>query len=237
MNKFRFNKLTVLLICLFCLNIYGQRKEISREDFFKAYQKAEENIKKFSYRIITEGQKYRENETNLFSTGRRLEEFVPPYKTRFLWEEKVIATNEISFIETVVAEGGEYERKNNENWVKKFIRPGYILLPKQETFKPKYYLTKNVKLNNKEADLYEIQYETESVTLKPKKDKGKREKFYRKEKHWISPDGLWLRKEFNNKEFLGNGFINKQISIYEYDPNIKIEAPIIKSELRIPVKP
>lgn len=172
--------------------------------------------------------------TRIFSAlSKRLEEFVPPYKTRIFREEKVIATNEISFIETIIADGGEYERINNEDWVKKFRNPGIVGLPIQgELFTPKYYLTNNVELNNKEADLYEIQYETESVTLKPEKDKGKRERFYRKEKYWISLDRLWLRKEFNNKDLFDGKFINKQISIYEYDPKIKIEATIIKSETK-----
>ena len=55
-------------------------------------------------------------------------------------------------------------------------------------------------------------------------------------RYWLSEENLLLKTESEIVD-KKNNVLSKQISIYDYDPNIKIEAPVIKEEQKSVGKP
>jgi len=90
----------------------------------------------------------------------------------------------------------------------------------------KYYLTENVQLNNQTADLFVLEIENKGQVTNPNTKEVSDFIDYRMEKHWISKDGLLLKWELTDRGINPEKIRSRRSWIYEYDPNIKIEAPI-----------
>ncbi len=98
MKKYKFIALSVILLCIAGLNIYGQKKEISKEEFFDAYKKTSK--KAATYRIIGRTETYRNNK--LKSIINETSEFVLLDKRRFVSETKMFDINQTFVFERVL---------------------------------------------------------------------------------------------------------------------------------------
>lgn len=108
MNKITIIKFAVFMLCFFSLNIYGQRNEISAEEFADIRGKAIEKTGKTSHRIINErivytsdGKKIQQLEnisTDVLPTGQtRTISKVVNYETNRSVYQEYIRDNEVTF--------------------------------------------------------------------------------------------------------------------------------------------
>ena len=232
MNKRRITKLIVFFVCLFSVNIYGQRKEITREELLEAYTKAVEKTRKLSRRIISESKVYGDDETKIVQTQKSLDEFALPNSSRFIVEAKRTGIDKVSSFEIIRIGDVEYKREENGKWTKRDYEPMPEPVAKSLESKTKYYLTENAKLNDQTADLYELEIEFKHQNRNPVTKEVFENTTLRKEKRWISKDGLLLKIEIVDEKINPRKIIFSRVSVYEYDPNIKIEAPMIESETK-----
>lgn len=227
MNLIKFIKLSALLLCLVSFNVYGQRKEIQKEDFLNAYKKAGEKMKTMTYRFVSKNEHYFGEE--LKSVQINTVEFVPPDKFHSIFDAKMFDRNQTLLSERILIGNDEYKRENGGNWIKQ-TKSGTNQSPnnpiKTVESNSKFYLTENVQLDNQTTKLYEVAVETKTSMPTGKTGETKETVFYRKEKRWISRDGLLLRLEMEDESQQMRKVVTRQIWIYEYDPNIRIEAPI-----------
>jgi hypothetical protein len=230
MNKIKFIKLSALLICLFGLNIYGQRKEITKVEFFESYRNAGEKTRKTTYRVVSKNEVFLDNQ--LQSVQNYTDEFVPPDKKRFVAEIKSSEPIKNKYLRTerILIGNDEYKRENGGEWVKRTLtttkKPANNNTSKTVENNSKYYLTENVNLGNQPTNLYELTVEYRHPTQTSPTNEGKEFVSYRKQKIWISRDGLYLRMEMEDEFPEPRKSSSRRTWIYEYDPNIKIEAPI-----------
>jgi hypothetical protein len=213
-------------MCFVSLNVYGQRKEISREEFLDAYKKAGEKIKTIAFRITIKNELYRGNEWEIIQSD--VADFVPPDRRHTITEVTAPNGKKI-FIERILIGNDDYKRENGGNWIKRTSNT-----TNQQQNNPiktvendsKFYLTENIQFNNQTANLYEVLAEYKITTPIRATHERKETISYRKEKRWISRDGLLLKMEMED-EFQGTQKSNSRRTwIYEYDASIKIEAPI-----------
>ena len=231
MKNFKFVALSILLLCFAGLNIYGQRKEISKEEFFDAYKKTGDKVA--AYRIIGKSETYRGSE--LKSVTNETSEFVPPDKRRFVSEMKMFEINKTFVFERILIGRDEYKRENNGDWIKRISNA--LVKPKNNNSgvvenNAKFYLTENAKLDNQTANLYELTVEYKH-TRRNASNETKETVSYRKEKRWISRDGFLLKMEMEDEfEGLPRNW-SRRTRTYEYDPSIKIEAPILENKAKL----
>ncbi len=232
MNKPGFFKLSILLLCLTCLNAYGQRKEISKQEFSDAYSKAGGKTQTLAYRIISKSEAYRGDELQSFTNDTS--EFVPPDKNHFVSEMKMVNANKIFVIETIRIGEDRYKKESGGNWTKlpsNVAKPTNPISNKSVENSAKFYLTENALFGQQTANLYELAVEFKHTSNAPATNKIKESTSYRSEKRWISRDGLLLKMELEDEFPEVPKRVSRRTWTYEYDPNIKIEAPkIIEQE-------
>ncbi len=227
MKKIRFVRLFILLVCFASLNVFGQKREISKQEFSDAYQRADEKTNTLARRIVSKNERYSGGEVR--STENYTSESVPPNKNHTVTEIKLFDTNKSFLIERILVGGDEYKRENGGDWTRRSFSevsktPNPITTKAVEN-SSKYYLTENVQLSNQTANLYELSVENK-ITMPTRSGAIKESISYRrKEKRWISRDGLLLKMELEDErqELRKSG--SRRVWTYEYDPNIKIEAP------------
>lgn len=227
MNKVRFFKLAVLLICLANLNAYGQQKrEIPKQEFFGAYSKAVAKTAELAHRIISKNEVFYGDKIN--SIENNTIEFIPPDSNHSVFETKALDFNKTFLNERIRIGNIVYKRQNGGDWTKETVKPkeknsnkNYEKLVENN---PEFYLSENVSLNGETANLYELSVER-IFTSQTSANQTKESVSYWKEKRWISRDGRLLKMEL---EVESQGLPkrgNRRVSTYQYDSNIKIEAP------------
>lgn len=231
MKKYKFIALSVLLLCFAGSNIYGQRKEISKEEFFDAYKKTSK--KAATYRIIGKTETYRNNK--LKSVINETREFVLPDKRRFVSETKMFQLNQTFVFETVLIGRDEYKRENNGDWIKRISNAPVKMTNSNNGLvedNEKFYLTENAKLDNQTANLYELTVEYKH-TRQNASNETKEIFSYLKDKRWISRDGFLLKMELEDELAGLPGNWSRRTWTYEYDPNIKIESPVLENKAKL----
>lgn len=163
-------------------------------------------------------------------------EFVPPDRRTFRSETWI--ANQIPVIKEKINIGKTEFEKTPEGWQKKEVSEGEIKPLREDIFKErvnrdaKWFVTENVQYEDKLADLYECVWVTK---YKFKRFESEPEIEYEisfKQKFWITKDNLLLKSEAiqNNSK---PGEINAyHVFTYVYDPNIKIESPLVNKEPR-----
>ena len=232
MKRCGFFYLAVVFLCFASLNAPAQRKEISKEEYYKVIQSAERNTKNYPYRINGESKTFRENEKRPFELVKRLYEFQPNNGSRFVSEAKNAARNNVKTIEIIELGRFQYTRINNGPWQSRRIH-GFDNLPVGSIWRfedEKFYLTENVKFKNRKANLYEYAAGTKVFRFQIEGAPPlKSIKIRHAEKRWISADGLMLKVEIISDALPIMNLENSltcNISSYEYDSKIKIKAPI-----------
>lgn len=213
--------LWIFLILAFCLNAYGQQKEITEQEFLTARADASKKLTGYNRRLTYKSEAFSLTDGKPTRTINSIFETILPDKTRYFVIDlsgdttKKLEIIRIGFI--------EYRRVDDGEWTKTDlsgigsgsgsgtgIGSGNVKI----SFK---YTVDDVALNGQQTKLYESYRTIEwSETTK-----------FSDEKFWINKEGLILKRE-NKSGYLNPERIESQsVSIYEYNPkDLKIEAPM-----------
>lgn len=215
------------------LSIFAQGVRIRHEDFTAAHQKAFEQLKGKPQRIIAKSVSRLEKSTNSFES---FNEIIPPDKRRFLWNQKAEPKHSSSEIFTETIEIGQkrFTRIMNGAWKEEAIPPkseNKIQNDKPQTEKTlEHYFLGETTYDGKPADLYEVVIRDRLKTKQPSGEETET-LVLMKTKYWFGKNGLWIRdeSEYEFSDAVNNKVTNRQqmTRTYDYDPNIKIEAPKI----------
>ncbi len=232
MNKTRLFGIAVVLFSL-TVCLYGQKKEINRKEYDELINKVSENTSKYSYRTINVRNLYRQDGITIQQTEKNLSEHVPSGNRRFLSEIVNHVINRTTITELIRIDGIEHRKVDNGKWgiVSSRTVIGNENIVSKEYKYQKYYLTENVQVDGQTVDI--LEYENE-YTLKYKNSSNgeiKETKSYSRWK-WTIKDNLFLRSESLSEKADPKMNVSNSITNYEYDPNIKIEAPIKTEALK-----
>jgi hypothetical protein len=213
--------LLMLIICGFS-NITAQEKKISEQEITTLRNNASEKLKSKSYQVKMNSESYRNTKDSSpywfikSTTEYTLDGYHSVTETR--------SVEGLKRRETINVGNRRFSKEDNEPW--KELSPtqgfggGSGLQPssiESETTVEYKHLGKKEIINQK-ADLYEVKKKT--------KYKIKDREFLSiyTEKFWFNKDGLFLKTEDESEN---NGKVTSHtVREYEYDSNIKVEAPI-----------
>jgi hypothetical protein len=213
--------LSVFIFCAF-MNISAQvEKKISEQAIRTLLENAAEKLQNKSYRIKSESESYRTvyDSAPSYFTSETIE-YAPNGYYR-ISERKTPAGTTAS--EVIVLGKKRYERVKNGKWkIASAGNPtGEVLRasrvePVEETIE--YFYKGREVVNNQNADLYEIK------TLTKFKSSDRLTMTVYIQRYWFDQNGLFLKTE--TVSGVDDKIISRTVERYEYDPNIKIEAPV-----------
>lgn len=118
-----------------------------------------------------------------------------------------------------------YCRKNDGEWVrsKSACGTGGGIGGGPSDVRSSKYTVEEIKIDKKKAKLY-TSYITYKNTFSPRSDKENL--YYWENKFWLNSDGFVIREELKRGLLSPERLDEQESKTYEYDPNIKIEAPI-----------
>jgi hypothetical protein len=201
-------------------SLFGQRKEISKAKFVAIREAAYSKLEKSAYRVkwtpsINEASIADGREAVISSTS----EFAPPHKKRVItvWKTATGTREE----ETIRIADKEFTKidghwKTLEKPVNRFTAVGDVLKPVDDET---YLHVGSEQLRGVNAEIYEEIVHTEYTY------DNRKITYTTLNRLWIGMDGRLLKAEW--KQSGSNGVVtSSSISDYEYDPTIRIEAPI-----------
>lgn len=208
--KRNFKILALFVICLCAIQgIFGQRSADSKE-LRELQTKAQELRRIKSYRITTTTEVFDETGTTLKYKYQSVSESIPP--DRYRYEMTYISDGLTKKSEVITIGEKRYVRKDDEAWKLDESEPEYgvgvgnssnVKLVEETTFNGQ-----RVKIYQETTRSYSDAYERSSII-----------------KYWFNTDGELLKTEDESKDEKTKN-ISRSVAIYQYDPNIKIEAPI-----------
>lgn len=201
-----------------------EEREITAQEFKDLEIRGYQKLKGRTYRMTMLNETFTDRDLSPEIINTMMSETVQPDRRRFVSEIKSPTIN--SKVETVWLDGKGYKRKNDGPWEETSPGSGVgsasgtpiIRKLTRETYR---FVGKSA-LNNQTAGLYEsIRHHSNSSTG---------QETISTTKFWISEDGLLL-KTLSEFETVGNKSLMRMQIVYDYDPNIKIEAPVLSGKL------
>ncbi len=194
---------------------------IEESKFKEILAKATENLKDKTYRLTKTEESFSDRNTTAISLTTNILERIPPDKERKIEEVKSPTKNTRS--ERIWDGKNLYTKENDGDW-KKYSGGSSSsgdFTSGRTTITYKFIGKES--LNGKTADVYES--ESHRIANKLTQTSQYRVEYVIKTKYWFSEDGLFL-KSVKESEIVGSQSLVREVSIYEYDSKIKIEAPI-----------
>lgn len=212
--------LTFVFLCALSIAVPAQTKQITSSEFYTSNTKAQNLLSDRSWRIETKTETL--NGTSIAKSITKIHERLLPDRERFLTTEKIGDKETRS--EYVRIGYMEYRRENNEPWIAKDLRGSGIgsgsgiggnVSCAQYTEEPDSVNGTGAR----KLRQYLIEQTPEGLS-------------YDDMVTWLDAGGLFLKS--TRVKGLLEPRVEKTQSLvtYEYDPNIKIEAPVIKSETK-----
>lgn len=194
---------------------------VKENEFREILSKATENLKGKIYRLTKTEENFSDRAANAERIFINILEIVPPDKRREI--EEVKSATENTRTERLWDGKNLYERKNDGEW-KKYSGGGGLdqRITSGRTTTTYKFIGKE-SLNGKPANVYEA--ETRRIANKFTQTSQYRVEYLTKTKYWISEEGYFLQT-LEESEIVGSNSLRRETQIYEYDTNIKIEAPI-----------
>jgi len=194
---------------------------IKEKDFQEILGKATEKLKGKTYRLTKTEENFSDRDANPESVKVNILEIIPPNKRREVEEFKSLTKN--SRTERIWDGKNLYEKENDGEW-KKYDGGGggggnFTSGRITTTYK---FIGKST-LNNQIVNVYEA--EMNRIANKLTRTSQYQVQYVEKTKYWISEDGYFL-KSVKESEIAGSKSLTCEVAVYEYDQNIKIEAPI-----------
>jgi hypothetical protein len=194
---------------------------LEENKFKEILAKATANLEGKIYRSTKTEEYFPDREANSESVKTNILEVIPPDKTRVI--EQVKSRTENTRLERLGDGQNLYEKRNDGEWGKYSggsSISGDITSGRTTTI---YRLTGKESVNGKPADVYQV--ESRRIANKLTQTSQYRVEYVVKTKYWIGENGLFL-KIVKESEVVGSKSLTREITVYEYDLNIKIEAPI-----------
>lgn len=219
------NKMKITLILFICLTgfslCFGQEKVITQNEFDVVYAKWKRQSKDKSYRV----KQTLESKLNGTDSNRREEstsEYAPNDKRRFVFTLK---TPIVTKSETIYIENKKYTRKNEGEWKEELIKPKVSTQSERkiEVESNEYKYLGQETINTQATEIY-VHIAKHKINNE-KTSKNSSSTYTTK--YWFDKNGL-LHKMESEVEII-TGMMkssSKRTYFYEYDPTIKIEAPI-----------
>lgn len=215
--------ITIFLSCVF--GVFGQaptiKNDIHMSVFLDVQDKANELLKKSSYRLTKTSEFCKDRDKPGKTTGKLLREVLQPGKWRTVEEsendgktrkEERVWDGKALYVKQ---NDGEWERFSGGTGVSGQIESGQV--------SQRYRHLGKTDLNGVQADLYEI--EMLRVANKFSQNDIVVVRYARKTRFWFSAEGKLLKKVEEN---MIEGFpeMSRETTVIEYEPVLKIEAPI-----------
>lgn len=194
---------------------------IEESKFKELLAKTTENLKDKTYRLTETTEYFPDRDANVESVATKILEIVVPNKRREVEETKSPTKN--SRLERIWDGKNLYEKQDDGEWKKYSGGGGTNANITSGRTTTTYKLLGKEVLDNKTVDVYES--ESHRIANKVNQTSQYRVEYITKTKYWITEDGLLL-KSIKNSEIVGSKALSRETAIYEYDSNIKIEAPI-----------
>ncbi len=218
--------LGLTFILLAVVNIFAQEKTIEKSEFDKVFQASFGKRSGKSYRKTTTMEHTFQGGTSTVGyLSKSTSEFQSRIGYHSVYEAKLSSGNKK--IERIVIGDKLYTREGDGEWKAGSIEPppapeGTIKTLSKET---EYKFWGNEILNNQNTTVYLVVEKSKTLN-----EKNNIESIVNATtKYWFAEDGALLKTEkvrtFQSGEAVST---NKEITIYELDPNIKIEAPAVK---------
>ena len=206
----------VIFVCLcFTFSAYSQqRRIINGDEFFSTVENAEKKSRVFPRRHLVTGENYSNGE--IVKTTNFLWEAVSDERQRIVSVEKVGTTT--SKLETIEIGLDVYKRVNDGAWRKEEWKYNHgVTEERSELLGCSETAVESTVFRNQNARIFEtFQIGTEGGALT-----------YTQERFWIDGNGNLLKQETIYGLLNPRSIISRRELIYEYNVNIKIEAPIL----------
>jgi hypothetical protein len=215
---------TLFLLVIFCLlfsvNIFNQEKEITRQEYYKAFREASVKGNTIPQRSLAQRENYKEGK--LDSTEEYIDEYLTPDKRRYVHSEKF--SDRARRIELIQIGKTYFCKRDNEDWKQSASGCdsgsgfGVSKIVSEE------FTIETIKLQGEKVKVYKnlTSYKNNSS---PNKDKEGLS--YYQNKFWINKDGLIIKLDAINGPIEPKMIYWQTTNAYEYNPkDLKIEAPI-----------
>lgn len=213
------------LILVVTFSFFGQaptiKNDIHMSVFLDVQDKADELIKKSSYRLTRLSEYFENRDKPGKVTETLLREVLQPDKWRTVEEKEFDGKH--TRIERLWDGKTLYEKENDGEWRK--FRGGTGVSGRIESGQVtnRYRHLGKVDLDGTLADLYEV--ETLRIANKFSATDMVVVRYVRKTRCWYSTEGRLLKKIEENM-IEGREAMNRETTFIDYDPKISIEAPI-----------
>jgi hypothetical protein len=211
---------------VFSAVLFAQPSEPTVKEIDALFEKAEALMRTFSYRGVTVWHSYETSDLAPSYESTTIREFVPPNKTRIVSRTQSASDSET---EMIYIGGDQYIKSQKGIWKHGGPDPpkGFVVssLPTSWLFSVDKRRSKTVTnarhianeiLDGSPSDFYEIS-ETKYLDGEIEETSVSRT--------WFSIKGTLLKTVF--EKYSSDGKLERRITTsYEYDPNIRIEAPI-----------
>jgi hypothetical protein len=217
-------KLSLLMILIGLSNycIFSQAIDISQDEFYSQFRKANQKPTE-SKRRKNKSEEFAKN-GGILSTVETITEYISSDKLREI--ELTKKGKKVSKFEMIQIGESYYCKKDNGIWIKSDERRcgegGLSALPNPITSK---ITAEESELGSQSVTLYQQYLTYATFTFSEKTQKAK---YFYKERFWVNNKGYLLRREKETGELKTIRTNYREITIYEYNPkDIKpIEAPI-----------
>lgn len=231
MNKLKAAAFVFAFLLSASLNVAAQESTFEDEDFYKVKGQASEMLDGKILRITTVEESFENGNKTPVKFEKYINEIIPPDRSHFVVEKKT--AKGIERTEYIDIGKERFIKENGGEW-KKFeptgsgvgsgSGSGSGVEPKIET-SVKNILKKGETVNKQTVDLYQI------VTNRKYIYPTKTYTDVQTESYWFDRSGRFVKtlEEYNDGE---TKTVSRKTETYEYDPNIKIEAPVLKTQAK-----
>jgi hypothetical protein len=197
----------------------GQEKTISEAEFDAALRRGISKMEALPRKTVIKRTEYKSGKVS--ETRETVSEYLPPDKSRSL--VTVTEGGAVSKTETISLKNAVYLRENGGKWVKQDSSQngfGEIISAGVSNIKPENsYSVEEVKSGNKIIKIFTLYTTIDLVGGK----------IYTEEKTFIDDQGLIRKAATKVSHGAKDNLYSDEVITYEYNPKIKIKAPVIKS--------
>lgn len=192
------------------------QQQISRDEYYRQFYAARRKSSEKTRREIVKEESYKAGKVE--KTEEILDEFVAPDRRHYVYASKIGGKDNLKF--ELIQIGSTYYCRDEGKWRKStsWCANGSARGDIPDIVSSEF-TSEEAKLDNRGATLYR-QNTTYENTYMPGRVLS-----YLKENFWVGGDGLLLRLEMEYGTVKPAEINSKAAHIYEYDANIKIQAP------------
>lgn len=219
--KNTYRLILVLLTVLLCpVFLYGQEKALEKSMFISIIDQSLKDLEGKTFRRINTFETFDAPNTAPVKTLKSTFERTAP--DRFRWSGELNGQK----VERIQIGEKNYYRENGGKWTEKKPDSGLTIgegcgsIVEFQSYK----VYRNISLEGKTANLYEMTQKLNFIGCDIRAA-GSSNLMLSTKRFWISEDGSLLQTEYIDED-VEKKSRKREVSVYEYDAGIKIEAPV-----------